>query len=125
MNSQMELNLLGVVSNLKQPVELSIDKILSAENGAFNVCVDGYLGTRNELAARLQIHPAQFSKISSGKFHLPSEKRPLLQRLCGNIAMHQWEAEQLGRVSVTKERLHELEAIEAAYNSIMNAAKRA
>jgi hypothetical protein len=42
------------------------------------------------------INPTQFSKIINGAFHLPTDKIPVIEKLCGNSAMTQWLASQHG-----------------------------
>jgi len=52
--------------------------------------------TDANLAVSAGIHPAQFSRIRQGKAHLPTEKIPVIERLCGNTAITQWLASQHG-----------------------------
>jgi DNA-binding transcriptional regulator YdaS (Cro superfamily) len=50
--------------------------------------------TQNDLAALAGINPCQFSKVLNGKFHLPGDKIPVIERLCANTAITQWLAKQ-------------------------------
>ena len=52
--------------------------------------------TQNDLAALAGINASQLSKIVNGTFHLPTDKIPVIENLCGNTAITQWLALQHG-----------------------------
>jgi plasmid maintenance system antidote protein VapI len=52
--------------------------------------------TQNDLAGLVGINATQFSKIMNGAFHLPTDKIPVIEKLCGNTAITQWLASQHG-----------------------------
>lgn len=71
---------------------------------ALGVCIQVSRVKRTDanLAVSSGIHPAQFSRIRQGKAHLPTDKIPVIEKLCGNTAITQWLASQHGAVLKVK-----------------------
>lgn len=82
---------------------------------ALSLCIQVSRVKRTDanLSVEVGIHPAQFSRIRQGKAHLPTDKIPVIERLCGNTAITQWLASQHGaslKFESLEEKVARLEA---------------
>lgn len=82
---------------------------------ALAICIQSSRVKRTDanLAVSAGIHPAQFSRIRQGKAHLPTDKIPVIEKLCSNTAITQWLASQHGafvRHETLQEKVARLEA---------------
>ena len=64
---------------------------------AINLCVTLSGLSDQEVAAELEIQPAQFSRIKTGESHFPPNKLGPLMDLCGNEAPLLWLAHSRGK----------------------------
>ncbi len=102
----------GMVEGGYQSVDTSLCKTFL---DALGVCIQVSRVKRTDanLAVSAGIHPAQFSRIRQGKAHLPTEKIPLIEKLCSNTAITQWLASQHGaqlHFETLQEKVARLEA---------------
>lgn len=109
MKNCYDLRLMGVIESGVEPVPDEIMALCRSFKDALDVCIqlskvkrtDANLALQIvELAKRdgkdLKLSPSQFSRIRQGIAHLNGDAIPYIQQLCGNAAIVQWQAKEIG-----------------------------
>lgn len=89
-----------ILQQMTAPEPLSAKQISKCKDGreAILLCIQSrrVKFSYAELSSLLNIDKGHWTRILQRKAHFPSEKRPDLMRLCGNLAPLQFEAKELG-----------------------------
>lgn len=94
---QRALELLPQHDGPPQIVSEEVIRRIHSRREAYRMCIRESPFTDGEVAAYLQIDPAQFSRMLNGdKRHLDDDKEALLEAVCGNMIPTQWAAYQHG-----------------------------
>lgn len=114
MNNSLNLAFGAVSGDVKPASEAEIRAVKTFRD-AIRLCIKlaPVKRTQNDLACLAGINATQFSKIINGAFHLPTDKIPVIEKLCGNTAITQWLAAQHGatlHIKTAEERLAECQA---------------
>lgn len=104
-HGQRDLMLGPLPTGAALPVDTQLIAMCDSEVQAVQMCWQcrRVNMTQRAAAERMGVSTGTFSKYLNGSLGLTADKRVAMQRVCGNTAITQWEAWQMGQMLVPRQ----------------------
>ena len=118
---QREMPVLGDIKREIEEVPRHIIEACKTKQEAIRMCVNWSGIQHGALAEMLNIDAGNFSRMMTGSAQLPHNKEKLLQEICGNKIIIEWQNWDWNQKSVPIDNSEKIAALEAQLKQLQEA----